>query len=103
MECKQPKFIITGDGTLRLGLVCRHRELLRSGESCLGGGYYELDYVSHRMLLSGMSTDFGEPEWGCVETLRVSAYYRGLSITYSSWEKGMDDILISDIINIEYI
>ncbi|MBR3884093.1 MAG: hypothetical protein IKJ31_04975 [Bacteroidaceae bacterium] len=99
----QPKFIITGEGVLRLGLVNRHRELLKPGESCLGGGYYELDYISHRMLLSGMSTDYGEPEWDVLDELTVSAYYRGLTIIYSSWENWKDAFPVSERISIVYV
>ena len=42
----QPKFILTKDGTLRLGMVKRHLELLKAGESCIGGGYYKIDTLS---------------------------------------------------------
>lgn len=45
------KFIITGDGELRLGDVNMHKDLLRPGDTCVGGGYYELDYVNGRLLL----------------------------------------------------
>ena len=31
-----PKFIITLDGTLRLGMVNQHKELLKSGDQCIG-------------------------------------------------------------------
>ena len=49
MNNTQPKFIITKEGTLRLGNVKRHCELLKAGESCIGGGYYSLDYITHRL------------------------------------------------------
>lgn len=99
----QPKFVITGDCVLRLGMVNRHRELLKPGEACLGGGYYQLDYISHRMLLSGMSTDYGEPEWEVIDTLKVSAYYRGLNIVYSSWENWKDAFPVSEKMEILYV
>jgi hypothetical protein len=35
-----PKFIITMDGYFRLGMVNQHKDLLKPGDSCLGGGYY---------------------------------------------------------------
>lgn len=38
-----PKFIITMDGYFRLGLVNLHKDLLKPGDSCLGGGYYHFD------------------------------------------------------------
>ena len=42
-----PKFIITMDGYLRLGMVNQHKDLLKPGDSCLGGGYYVFDIKSH--------------------------------------------------------
>ena len=37
-----PKFIITMSGYFRLGQVNQHKDLLKPGDSCLGGGYYHL-------------------------------------------------------------
>jgi hypothetical protein len=37
---KLPKFIITMDGVFRLGMVDQHKHLLKSGDQCIGGGYY---------------------------------------------------------------
>lgn len=54
-----PKFILTNTDRLRLGRVNLHKELLLPGEYCLGGGFYEFDYVGGRLLLSGKSYDFG--------------------------------------------
>ena len=38
-----PKFIITMDGYLRLGLVNQHKDLLVGNDQCIGGGYYQYD------------------------------------------------------------
>ena len=46
-----PKFIITMDGYFRLGMVNQHKHLLKSGDQCIGGGYYHFDFVSNRILL----------------------------------------------------
>jgi hypothetical protein len=57
-----PKFIITmerlrvgvpcsGIGYFRLGMVNQHKDLLKPGDSCLGGGYYHFDYASNRIIL----------------------------------------------------
>ncbi len=46
-----PKFIITMDGYFRLGKVNQHKHLLKSGDQCIGGGYYHFDFVSNRILL----------------------------------------------------
>ena len=40
-----PKFIITMDGYFRLGMVNQHKDLLKPGDSCIGGGYYVFDFV----------------------------------------------------------
>lgn len=100
MNREQPKFIVTRDGVLRLGNAKRHCELLKAGESCIGGGYYEFDYLSQRLLLSGASSEFGEPSWEKIDVLKVSAYYRGLSIIYSSWESWKEDFPVSERIEI---
>lgn len=46
-----------------MGIAVLHRDLLQPGEMCYGGGYYQFDYVSNRLLLTGESTDFGVPRW----------------------------------------
>ena len=55
-----PKFIITMDGYFRLGMVNQHKDLLKPGDSCLGGGYYHFDYTSNRIVLDRSSYDFGK-------------------------------------------
>lgn len=81
---------------LRLGTVTRHCELLKPGEQCLGGGFYELDYISGRLLLSGASSEYGEPAWDKVDAIIVSAYYRGLEIVYSSWDNWKETLHVSE-------
>ena len=34
-----PKFIITMDGVFRLGMVNQHKDLLKPGDQCIGGGF----------------------------------------------------------------
>lgn len=98
----QPKFIITSTGHLRLGMVYMHKDLLRGDEECLGGGYYEFDYVGMRLLLWGNSYDFGPPRWDWLDELRVPAAYEGLRIVYSRTgeKEGMLDI--SSLVRIIY-
>lgn len=103
MNRTQPKFILTKDGTLRLGMVKRHLELLRAGEICIGGGYYEIDTLSHRLLLSGASSEYGEPSWEKVGNLKLSALYQGLEIIYTSWDRWKDEVTISSIMEIIYL
>lgn len=98
----QPKFILTKDGTLRLGMVKRHLELLKAGESCIGGGYYKIDTLSHRLLLNGASSEYGEPKWEKVDCIKISAYYQGLEISYSSWEEWQEEFPVSEKFDITY-
>ncbi len=77
-----PKFIITMDGYIRIGMVNQHRDLLQPGDSCLGGGYYHFDYVSNRILLDRFSYDFGTPRWHLLDVLKVPSVYRGLHLIY---------------------
>lgn len=93
---------MTKDGILRLGEVKRHYDLLRPGEHCLGGGFYKLDYLSRRLLLNGESSEFGEPAWERVDCIRLSAYYRGLELIYTSWDSWREPIAISDILEVVY-
>ena len=67
-----PKFIITLDGVLRLGMVNQHKHLLKPGDQCIGGGYYHFDFVSNRILLDRESYDFGRPKWHLLETCESS-------------------------------
>ena len=79
---EHPKFIITSGGHLRLGMVTLHRDLLMPHEDCLGGGFYEFDYTSNRLLLSGKSFDYGPPRWGKVDVMLVPETFRDVTIIY---------------------
>lgn len=102
MKRTQPKFIVTKEGRLRLGNVKRHCELAKPGDLCIGGGFYELDYIGRRLLLSGASSEYGEPVWERLDRLVISAYYRGLDIIYSSWEEWKDVFPVSEKIEVVY-
>ncbi len=45
--------------------------------------------------------DFGRPRWHLLETLRVSASYRGLRIVYL-YDDDHEDFIVSDELQIEY-
>ena len=97
---EHPKFIISDRGHLRLGMVTLHRDLLLAHEQCLGGGFYEFDYVGNRLILSGKSFDYGPPRWGKIEVLKVPEAYRGMGIVYrDSWG---DEINLTDHFAIKY-
>ena len=88
---EHPKFIITSTGHLRLGLVTLHRDLLMPHEQCMGGGFYEFDYVNNCLLLSGKSYDYGTPRWDKIDTLKVPEAYRGMDIIYrDSWDEELN-------------
>lgn len=76
------KFIITTQNYFRFGNVFLHKDLLVGSEHCLGGGFYEFDYVSNRLILSGQSYDFGCPQWHLVNPLILPKSVQGLQIEY---------------------
>ena len=89
-----PKFIITMDGYFRLGMVNQHKDLLKPGDSCIGGGYYVFDFVSNRIIL--------RPKWHLLEVLKVPSTYRGLRIVYKYDDGFHDDFNVSEELKIEY-
>ena len=97
-----PKFIITMGGFLRLGMVNQHKDLLKPGEQCIGGGYYQFDWTSCRLLLDRASYDFGRPRWHLLDTLKVPAAYRGLTIIYTYDDGFHEDFNASAELQIEY-
>lgn len=97
-----PKFIITMDGYLRLGMVNLHKDLLKSGDQCIGGGYYTFDYVSNRIILDRSSYDFGEPKWHLLERLKVPSVYKGLRLVYVYDDDFHDDFNVSEELIIDY-
>lgn len=96
-----PKFIVTMDGHLRMGMVNQHKDLLIGNEQCIGGGYFEFDWVGNRLVLDRASYDFGRPRWHLLETLRVPEVYGRLRIVYC-YDDGREDFIVSDELNIEY-
>lgn len=97
---EHPKFIITSGGHLRLGMVTLHRDLLMTHEQCLGGGFYEYDYVGNRLLLSGKSFDYGPPRWGKVDILLVPESFRDVPIIYR--DPYGDELDLNGAFTIEY-
>jgi hypothetical protein len=97
---KHLKFIITSGGHLRLGEVTLHRELIMPHEQCMGGGFYEYDYASNVLILSGKSFDYGAPRWDRVDVLLVPEAYRGITIVYrDQWD---DEINLTESFSIKY-
>ena len=95
-----PKFIITKSGYFRLGMVRQHKDLLQTGDICYGGGFYEFDYVSNRLLLHGSSFDYGHPKWNDIPALHVPDTYKGLTIEYSYYDG--EKFVVRDHLDIDY-
>ena len=95
-----PQFIITMDGHLRIGMVNQHKDLLKPGDQCIGGGYYHFDFISNRILLDRASYDFGKPKWHLLEVLKVPSTYRGMRIIYQYDDNYHDDFIVSEELNI---
>lgn len=101
------KFIITRKGDFRLGDVRLHKDLLLPGDECYGGGFYEIDYATSRLLLEGESYDFGPPRWDWLEvemvTLKVPIAYRGYQIFCRDEEHIRDNSFLPIRLSVEYI
>ena len=99
---KLPKFIITMDSFFRLGMVEMHKDLLKPGDRCIGGGYYQFDYVSNQIILDRESYDFGKPKWHLLETLKVPSSYKSMRLIYKYDDYLQDDLNVSEELRIEY-
>ena len=97
-----PKFVICMDGTFRLGQVNQHKNLLKPGDQCIGGGYYHFDFISNRIILDRESYDFGRPKWHLLEVLKVPSTYRGMRIVYKYDDGFHDDFNVSEELQIKY-
>ncbi|MBQ6189585.1 MAG: hypothetical protein IJK45_05375 [Bacteroidaceae bacterium] len=97
-----PKFIITMDGYFRMGMVKQHEDLLIGDDVCIGGGYYQFDWTSNRLILDRKSYDFGQPRWHLLEILKVPEQFRGLHIIYTYDDDFHEDFIVSDELKIEY-
>lgn len=97
-----PKFIITMDGHLRLGMVSQHKDLLKPSDQCIGGGYYRFDFISNRIVLDRESYDFGKPKWHLLDTLIVPSAYRMLRLVYEYDDGIHEDFNVSEELTIVY-
>lgn len=90
------------DGHFRMGMVSQHKDLLKPGDQCIGGGYYFIDYTSNRIVLDRYSYDFGRPKWHLLDTLIVPSAYRGMRMIYQYDDDFHDDFNVSEELAIEY-
>ena len=100
---KHPKFIITKEGYFQLGMVNLHKHLLKRSGYCLGGGFYQFDYASNRILLDGESYDFGPPLWDMTDVLKAPAEYRGMQIVYQYHDEDEEDLVLTNTKEIVYV
>lgn len=101
------KFIITRRGLLRMGHVMMHKDLLRHGDACMGGGFWRFDPVGARLELSGASYDFGPPMWEWLidsgVTLKVPRQWQGMAIVYVSDGEPERSVAVSQEMTVEYV
>lgn len=122
----EPKFILTLDGHLRIGSVRMHKDLLQPDDTCIGGGFWEVDPISMRLLLSGKSYDYGKPKWNFLSSensqaclnghgikenyqndafvmgkLYVPGDFKGLRIVYNG-DSFVDYVNVSELFDISY-
>ena len=90
-----PKFILTQDGHIRLGMVTLHRHLLEAGDYCMGGGYWTINHMTREVELSGASSDYGPPQWRRITRLHLPEGYEGYSFV---WKSGNQRIPLSTLI-----
>ena len=98
----QPKFIITIDGYLRLSMVNMHKDLLKHGDQCIGGGYYYFDHNSKCIILDRSSYDYGQPLWHLLNALKVPSVCKGYRIIYKYDDSYHDDFIVDDELLVEY-
>ena len=77
-----PKFILTQDGHIRLGMVMLHRHLIEAGDVCLGGGYWRVNHATRQLELSGSSSDYGPPQWRRVSRVILPEGYEGYNYVW---------------------
>ena len=79
-----------------------HTELLQPGDSCIGGGFYDIDYLSDVLIINSKSHDFGEPRWHLIDKLYVPKEYSGFRIKYVYADGYKEDFNVSEKLDSEY-
>jgi len=92
------KFIISKDGTMILGNVYLHRELLPKGEdTCHGGGLWKIDNQNGRLLLYGKSFDFGYPDFGALRSVDRSDFPGNMNLPMFYMRKWVDEEILEPV------
>lgn len=101
------KFVITTDGDLRMGDVRMHRDLLRPGDVCLGGGFYRFDYVNKLVVLDRESYDYGRPQWSKIASqgvrLKVSREYEGFGFVWQQGNQHVESVDLAEWLGIDWV
>lgn len=63
-------------------MVTQHRHLLEHGDTCLGGGYWNVNHYAMQMELSGASSDYGKPQWHRIDKVILPRDYEGYTFTW---------------------
>ncbi len=87
--------IITAQGPFRLGDGRLHKHLLEPGDTCYGGGFYQIDHLSSRPLWDRLIYR-QTPQ-------KVPEAYRGMQIVYHPEDQFADDLVITHELPIEYV
>lgn len=95
-----PKFILTADGFLRLGMVTLHRHLIENGDVCLGGGYWHINHAARQVELSGSSSDYGAPQWHRIDSVKLPGDYKGYSF---AWLINGKQHPLTEMLLVEYV
>ena len=72
----------TVDAILRIGDPIYHSNLVLDNETCLGGGYWEVNKDDNEMILNGQSSDFGVPMFEYAKNILIDAKFKKYKITY---------------------
>ena len=97
-----PKFILTADGHLRLGMVHLHRELIEPEDHCIGGGFFRFDTHALSLVLEHASYDYGPPQWSRVDHIIIPRDYQGLTPVYLISEWNDEHINLLDTHTVTY-
>ena len=90
------------DGYLRIGMVHLHSELVQPDDEPIGGGFFDVDCLSNRLILYRQSHDYGVPRWHLVDVLHVPVEYRGYRIIYH-YDDGWHEVFnVSESFAIDY-
>lgn len=81
-------------------MVTLHRHLLEHGDTCLGGGYWNVNHYAMQMELSGASSDYGKPQWHRIDKVILPRDYQGYTFT---WLINGKQHPLTEMLPVEYV